>query len=102
MGSDAAETSEPVSLEWDLLDGEDPLSVYRDDPVHWVAVYGELVESTTRMLEAARERLAASESEGSADAKLIEREVAVLVSRNQFFSSRYRWWAKRGTELWRS
>jgi hypothetical protein len=102
MGSEASETTESVRYEWDLLDGEDPLSSHPDDPEHWVAVYGELRESTTRMLEAARERLASHAAEGSADAKLIEREISILVSRNQFFSSRHSWWANRGRELWKA
>ena len=99
MRIEASETTDTVRLEWDLLDGEDPFSSYRDDPEHWVAVYGELVESTTRLLEAARDRLASDEAEGSGDAKLIEGEISVLVSRNRFFSSRHAWWTNRGNEL---
>jgi hypothetical protein len=83
-----------------LLDGEDPTSVHRDDPEHWVAVYSELIESTNRILVAARERLASPAAAEQAEAKLLHSDIAALVARSEFFAARLRWWANRGRELW--
>jgi hypothetical protein len=100
MSSTEAEPEELLSREWVLLDGEDPLSLHRDDPEHWVAVYSELVDSTTRMLDAARERVAAYEADGNTDVTMDEREIEVLAVKTQFFGTRLRWWVMRGRELW--
>jgi len=100
MDSSAAERKEFVAPEGTLLDGENPASIHRDDPEHWVAVYSELVESTTRILTAARERVAVRNAADQADVKLLEVEIAALEARSAFFASRLRWWADRGRELW--
>jgi hypothetical protein len=100
MDRSAAESEEVVIPTGTLLDGEDPLSEHRDDPEHWVGVYSELVESTNLMLAAARKRLSDKADAGHRDATLIEREIATLVSRSDFFTSRLRWWTQRGTDLW--
>ena len=100
MDRSAAESEEVVMSAGTLLDGEDPLSEHRDDPEHWIAVYTELVDSTNLMLGAARERLGAKAGAGRPDAKLIELEIAALVSRSAFFTSRLRWWTQRGADLW--
>lgn len=104
MESSATESEPVVGLAeptWSLLDGEDPTSLHRDDPQHWVAVYTELVEATHRMLGAARERLASRSALDQAEAELLERDIAALVARFDFFTGRRDWWAKRGGELWR-
>ena len=100
MESKAAEPEDAVAPGWVLLDGEDPESVHLDDPEHWVAVYAELVESTNRMIDTARERLVERTAADRADVRQVEREIAALLARAEFFAARHRWWAQRGKELW--
>ena len=100
MGSNGAEPEEVIGAAGNLLDGENPASTHRDDPEHWVAVYSELVESTNRILSAARERVAERNASEQGDVKLLETEIAALDARSNFFASRLRWWANRGRELW--
>jgi hypothetical protein len=99
MESSAAEPFEVATPAGMLLDGENPASIHRDDPEHWVAVYSELVESTNRILLAAKERLEARSGADNADVRLLEREISALVAHCEFFESRLRWWANRGREL---
>ena len=100
MESSAADQGEVMASGGMLLDGEDPQSLHLDDPEHWVAVYSELVESTNRILSAARERVAERNASEQGDVKLLEIEIAALEARSSFFASRLRWWADRGRELW--
>ncbi|HEY8811869.1 MAG TPA: hypothetical protein VIO86_05175 [Candidatus Dormibacteraeota bacterium] len=100
MDSSAAGPAEVVAPAGALLDGENPTTIHRDDPEHWVAVYAELIESTKEILAASRERLALHSAADRADLKLLEREISVLVARSEFFADRLRWWADRGRELW--
>jgi hypothetical protein len=100
MDSSAAVPEEVVAPAVSLLDGEDPKSLYLEDPEHWVAVYSELFESTSRMLTVARERLDSAGAADEADLRLMEGEISALLARAEVFSARMRWWAKRGRELW--
>jgi hypothetical protein len=100
MNSSAAGPEEIVEVAGTLLDGENPTSTHRDDPEHWVAVYAELVDSTSRILVAAREGVAQRNAADDRDVKLLEVEIAALEARSRFFASRLRWWANRGRELW--
>jgi hypothetical protein len=100
MNSSAAGPEEIVEVAGALLDGENPTSTHRDDPEHWVAVYAELVDSTNRILLAARESVAQRNAADDHDMKLLEVEIAALEARSRFFASRLRWWANRGRELW--
>jgi hypothetical protein len=100
MDRSTADLEETVTPAGALLDGEDPTSLHRDDPEHWVAVYTELVESTNLMLAAARKRHSNKARSNPPDADLIELEVAALAARAAFFTSRLRWWTERGTEMW--
>ena len=52
------------------------------------------------MLAAARERLDSAAAADRADLRLVEREIAALVARSEFFAARLRWWAMRGRQLW--
>jgi hypothetical protein len=100
MDSTAAVPEEVAAPAVSLLDGEDPNSTHLEDPEHWVTVYSELFESTSRMLNAARQRLDSAGAADEADLGLVEREISALLVRAEFFSARMRWWAMRGRELW--
>lgn len=100
MDRSGAEPEDVIGAAGSLLDGENPASIHRDDPEHWVAVYSELVESTNRILAAARERVAERNAADHRDVKLLEVEIATLDARSKFFASRLHWWADRGRELW--
>ncbi len=100
MDSSVSVPEDTVVPAAELLDGEDPNSVHLDDPEHWVAVYSELLRSTNRILEALRERLASPAAADPEDVKLAQREMSALQAHCNFFTSRLRWWANRGRELW--
>jgi hypothetical protein len=77
---------------WARLEEPDHGRVHSQDAGHWRSVYRELVATMDRLLETARERLAAR---GNLDGvpSPDTREIEQLVARAEYFRKRLLWWS---------
>jgi hypothetical protein len=80
-----------------LMSGEDPATPYLDDAVHWLGVYGELIDFKHELIGVTKERLAhltvsAREELTGTDLVLLQAELERLQKRRDF-------WQKKTQEL---
>lgn len=76
-----------------LMSGEDPNSPYLDDAVHWLGVYGELIDFKHELIGITRERVArlttsAREELTGTDLVLLTAELERLEKRRDFWQGR--------------
>lgn len=80
-----------------LLAGEDPSSRIRDDALHWIDVYTELLEFKLRVLD--ESAAVAAEMSEPALAEISATDVEVLRAEADRFRERLEFWRKRLVEL---
>jgi hypothetical protein len=77
---------------WARLEGPNTDTVHAEDAAHWRSVYRELVATMDRLLESARERLAARTG-GDGALTPEGKELALLESRADYFQKRLLYWS---------
>lgn len=79
-----------------LLPGEDPELTYLQDAVHWVRVYGELLELKLALLDRADQVLESVSDDAMREADIDDRLLRAEAAR---YTARQQYWKQRVTEL---
>jgi hypothetical protein len=76
-----------------LLEGEDEDTAYLDDAVHWVKVYGELLDFKRSLLAVAEQRMAVMHEDAGLEVE--ETDLKVLKAEAARFERRLDFWNER-------
>ena len=78
-----------------LMPGEDPTTTYIDDALHWLGVYGELLEFKRSLIKFTKQNVAtlsepASDEVATTDMVMMAAELERLQARHDFWEGRRR------------
>jgi hypothetical protein len=88
---------EPALDEQRLLPGENPLTPYAEDAIHWTRVYGELIRYKDQMLVVLDAQVRRASEPARADLEDID--VQLMQGQRRRYQRRLQFWQERAREL---